>query len=378
MLVFAAAALVAGCASAPPQHEAVPWLDAQFQYQPSLVTATPQELFRIDPQLEARLDASGLRGQSTSLKMKRLVETIIDKDHKGFAYRAGHSTVAAETWRTRAGDCLSLTVLTFSVARALGMNAIMQEVQTPTLYGRAGQLDVVNQHVNVLFPHFRGDLMIESTAHDVVLDFEPEHAAARRGTSLTENGIVARYYNNIAVEHMAIGDAQVAYAHFKQAILSDPAYASPYSNLAVLYRRGGHEREAEALLRRAISLESGTDVAMHELARLLKDQGRIADARELERKLEESRANDPYHWIGLAILDLQHNETRSAIYKLQRANDIAPTFGEVHRYLAIAYGRAGDLPKAREELALLESAGGPANKIALLRRKLDNLGTTVH
>ncbi len=367
------AALLAGCGSAPRQPvAAVPWLDAQFSYEPSLVQVSPKDLFKLDAELEARLVASGLRDESTALKMRKIVELIFDRDRKGFAYRAGHSTVASETWRSRSGDCLSLTVLTFSVARTLGMNAIMQEVQTPTLYGRAGELDVVNQHVNVLFPNFRGDLMVESKAHDVVLDFEPEFAAARRGVALAENGIVARYYNNVAVENMAKGNNAVAYAHFKAAIQSDADYASPYSNLAVLYRRIGRNVEAEALLRRAVMLESSTDVTLHELHRLLKDSGRITEAKDVERRLEERRANDPYHWIGLAIVDLQNNSTREAIYKLRRANDLAPTFAEVHRFLAIAYGRNGEVQKARDEVALLEQSGGPASKIALLRRKLDH------
>lgn len=372
--VVLCAAVLASCASAPHQGlESVPWLDAQFSYEPTLVKVTPQQLFKLDPELEARLAASGLRHESTSFKMKKLVETIFDKDRKGFAYSAGHSTIAAETWRARAGDCLSLTVLTFSVARTLGMNAAMQEVQTPTLYGRAGELDVVNQHVNVLFPHFRGDLMVESTAHDVVIDFEPDYAAPRRGAALDESGIVARYYNNVAVENMARGDYPVAYAHFKAAIRADPLYVSPYSNLAVLYRRLGREAEAEKLLRHAVGLDGNIDVAMHELHRLLKNQGRVTEASEIEHRLDERRANDPYHWIGLAVLDLQNSRLRAAIEKLNRANDLAPTFPEVHRYLAIAYGRAGEVGKARDEIALLENSGGPASKVALLRRKLDKV-----
>jgi Flp pilus assembly protein TadD len=281
--------------------------------------------------------------------------------------------VAGETWRNRSGDCLSLTVLTFSVARTLGMSPVMQEVQTPAVFGREGEFDVVNQHVNVLFPHVRGDLMAEAQDHEVVIDFEPDYAAPRRGVPLTESGIVARYYNNVAVESMARGDYPGAYAHFKAAIQAEPQYISPYSNLAVLYRRVGRDEAAERLLRHAISAGGNTDVAYHELHRLLKDHGRNREAGEVERKLEARQALDPYHWIGLALADMQRDEMRGAIDKLERANDIAPTFAEVHRYLAVAYARSGKVQKARDELALLENLGGSFNKVALLRRKLDRI-----
>jgi Tfp pilus assembly protein PilF len=371
-----AAILLAACASAPPSGDPVPWLDAKFGYDPALVTVTAQDLFRLDPQLARRLEEPSVRQVPVGLKLKRVIDTIFDKDRKGFAYRAGHSTGAAETWRTRSGDCLSLTVLTYSVARTLGMSPVMQEVRTPAVFGREGAFDVVNQHVNVLFPHIRGDLMAESQDHEVVIDFEPDYAAPRRGIPLTEAGILARYYNNVAVENMAAGNYPTAYAYFKAAVRAEPSYSSPYGNLAVLYRRLGHDEEAERLLRYAVGLGGNTDVALHELHRFLKDHGRLREAGEIERKLEARQASDPYHWIGLALANMEKNEMARAIDELQQANDIAPTFAEVHRYLAVAYARSGEVQKARQELAALENLGGPVNKIALLRRKLDRLQHT--
>ena len=372
-LSLAAIAVLAGCASAPATQDPVPWLDAKFAWDPALVTVSPQQLFKLDDGLAQRLEDPGVRQAPLGLKLKRVVDTIFDKDRKGFSYRAGHSTVAAETWRNRSGDCLSLTVLTYSVARTLGMSAVMQEVRTPAVFGREGSFDVVNQHVNVMFPHVRGDLMAESQDHEVVIDFDPDYAAPRRGIPLTEAGIVARYYNNVAVENMAAGNYPAAYAYFKSAVRAEPSYASPYGNLAVLYRRTGHDEQAEQLLRYAVGLGGENDVALHELYRFLKDHGRLREAGEIERKLQAREAADPYHWIGLALAHLEANETGRAIDELQQANDIAPTFAEVHRYLAIAYARAGELGKAREEVAQLENLGGPLNKIALLRRKLDRL-----
>lgn len=374
-ILLSAAFVIAGCAStstsmAPSQ---LPWLDQEFHDDPALVAVTPKDLFKLDDELQRKLDDPAWRTAPPGQRLKRLIGLIFGADGKGFAYRAGHSTIASETWRERRGDCLSLTVLTYSVARKLGMNASMQEVETPAIYGRAGELDEVNQHVNVLLPHLRSDLMVESMAHDVILDFEPDFQAPRRGTPLTEGGIVARYYNNVAVENMARGDNSRAYAYFKAAVASDPGYISPYGNLAVLYRRIGREKEAEALLRHAVSLGGTSDVALHELHRLLTDQGRSAEAQEVARQLEARQSSDPYHWISLGLKDLADNDSRRAIDHLERARDIAPSFAEVHRYLAIAYARAGNTVKAREEVELMAGAGGPMNKVALLKRKLQML-----
>jgi tetratricopeptide (TPR) repeat protein len=366
------ALVLSGCASTPVAvSSSLPWLDREFDYQPALVTVAPDDIFRLDPELARKLADPATLSAPMGQRLKRLLGAIFGADGHGFAYRSGHSTVAAETWATRSGDCLSLTVLTYSVSRVMGMSAQMQEVQTPAIFGRVGELDIVNQHVNVLFPHVRGDIFVESEAHDVVIDFEPDFRAPRRGTPLQEAGIVARYYNNVAVENMAQGKPAVAYAYFKAAILKDPAYASPYGNLAVLYRRSGHEAQAEHLLKYAVSLEGSGEVALHELHRLYVDQGRVAEAREVDRRLEARRESDPYYWMGLGLKHLAANEPKRAVDALKHAVEIAPSFSEVHRYLAVAYARSGDSRHANEELAALTGMGAPANKLAMLRRKLE-------
>lgn len=367
------AALLAGCATTGPVPVDSHWLDAEFRHSPGLVTVTAPDLFRLGTDLELQLQDPALRAGLKDVRLRRMLDLIFGGDRKGFAYRAGHTTVAADTWRDRAGDCLSLTVLAYSMAKTLGMSVVMQEVRTPAIFGRSGELDVVNQHVNVLLTGARSDFaMADPWGYDVVIDFEPDYATARRGTPLTEPGILARYYNNIAVEHMARGDARMAYAHFKAAIVADPGYVSPYGNLAVLYRRHGHEQHAEALLRHAVALGGDSDVALHELHRLLGDQGRTGEAAQVRRRLEVRQASDPYYWISRALGSLADKDPGRAVAALERARELAPTFPEVHRYLAAAYMQAGNLKKAREEVERMESLGASTYKVALLRRKLDH------
>jgi Tfp pilus assembly protein PilF len=371
-----AAAVATGCAStAPPAVSSLPWLDSEFAYDPAIVTVTPHDLFKLDDELQATLQQPQWRGAPTGQRLKRLVAMVFGTDRKSFAYRAGHSTVAAETWRERSGDCLSLTVLTYSIARTLNMKPVMQEVQTPAIFDRAGEFDLVNQHVNLVVPHVRIESFAESSTHDAVLDFDPDFTAIWRGNPLTEDGIVARYYNNVAAESMAARENARAYAYFRAAIRTDASYAAPYGNLAVLYRRTGHDAQAEVLLRHAVALESNSDVALHELHRLLADQGRTAEAQEVARKLEAHRSADPYYWMGLGVKSLLDGDPEGAVAKFEHARDIAPTFAEIHRYLALAYVRAGNAPKAREEVDQA-AAGGHADKIALIRRKIEQLKVT--
>ncbi|HMA08771.1 MAG TPA: hypothetical protein VKP68_12945, partial [Ramlibacter sp.] len=247
----------------------LPWRDAAFGYDGAPVAVSREELFQLDPQLLDRLQALAPETLSTEQRLNALLATVFGPDGRGFSYMAGHSTTAAQTWRLQRGDCLSLTVLTYAVARAMNMAAQMQEVQTPVLYDRRGGLDFVNQHVNVLFLRARR-MPLEGTGfRDVIVDFEPDLASARVGLALSEDAILARYYNNIAAEQLAQGHSALAYAHFQAAILADPAYAASYGNLAVLYRGAGLAAEAEQLLRLALVRADPPDVPLHALHQLL-------------------------------------------------------------------------------------------------------------
>jgi tetratricopeptide (TPR) repeat protein len=301
-------------------------------------------------------------------RFKHLLALIFGADRQRFGYRAGHSTPAGETWRLQRGDCLSLTVLAYAAGRAVGLDAQMQEVRIPISFDRRGQLDIVNQHVNVLFRRAHRDLR-DSETRDVVVDFDPDFTSRRPGRMLTEDAVLARYYNNVATEHLALGRRALAYAHFKAAILADPGYSASYGNLAVLYRDAGLDQPAEQLLRHAVALGDPADVPMHTLHQLLTAQGRTAEAQLLARALAAGRERDPYHWIGIGVRHLEDGELRAAIDALEHAREMATGFDEVHRYLALAYWRAGDAGKAREQIALMASSGDKAG-LAKLRRKL--------
>jgi tetratricopeptide (TPR) repeat protein len=372
LLTVVCALVLAACAGNPvttaPAH--MFWQDEAFDYEPVLVKVTREDLFRLDDELQQKLREADGRNLAPSQRVRLLLAEIFGPDLRQFAYQAGHSTTAAETWRKKRGDCLSLTVLTYAAARALNMDAQMQDVPIPTVFDRRNHLDALNQHVNLVFRRVHRNLLEDPEPRDVIVDFEPEFASRRLGRPLDENAVLARYYNNSAAEHLAKGERALAYAHFKASILADPSYAAAYSNLAVLYIDAGLVSDAEHLLHRAIEIAEQPDVPLYTLYHLLADQGRNAEAQRYAQRLELVRERDPYHWIGLGVRDLGNGSIRGAINALERAREMASGFDEVHRYLAIAYMRAGEVAKAKEEIAALASLPGNETSVALLRRKM--------
>jgi len=366
---------LAGCGAAP--HAPLPahllWQDQAFDYDAALVSVSKQELFQLDAMLQSALHDPVIQRSSTQNRLNHLVALLFGPEVNDFPYAGGHSTIAAETWRLKRGDCLSLTVLAYSLTKDLGLSAQMQEVRVPVVFDRRGRVDFLNRHVNVIVQD-EGSLHLSygsMQSGDVIIDFEPQIGSRRKGLALSEDGIVARFYNNVAAEYLAQGNLALAYAHFKAAIFADPVYSPSYSNLAQLYLRRGFLESAEQLLMHAIALNADADIAMHSLHQLLVSQGREAEALKYAKMLQARQDMDPYYWLGLGLDSLQRGNYQNAIDALEYAQDLTTGFEEVHRYLAVAYWRAGKQAQAKKQLAVLASMPHEGSDFDALSRKIN-------
>jgi Tfp pilus assembly protein PilF len=364
-----------GCSVAPPAPDAgnAVWMDQAFGYGPDLVNVSAASLFALDDDLVRSLRSSPeATERGPAARRTYLLTLLFGPDMKAFAYAGGHSTAAAETWRNQRGDCLSLSALSVALARALGLPVQLQEVRVPATFDRRGQVDFLNAHVNVLV---RNDQPLRMAGHerpagDIVIDFEPSTGSRQRGTPLGDAAVLARFLNNLASEHLTQGNERMAYAHFKAAIMADPSYSAGYHNLAQLYLSAGHADAAEALLHRALALDDANALALGSLHRLLLSQGRDAEAQVYERRLLAQREHDPYYWLGLGRERLRQAQYGSAVEALERAQALTTGFGEVHRYLAIAYWHTGQRAKARDQLAVLTALDLGDEDTDRLSRKL--------
>lgn len=354
----------------PPATEAM-WRDAAFDYDPNLVVATRQSLFQLDATTLSQLRADGVTEQNLGSRVAYLMTLVFGPQMKAFEYVGGHSTVAAQTWRNKRGDCLSLTVMSYALARALDVPLQMQEVRVPVNFDRRDGVDFLNQHVNSIVHTDRplrvGDRMLP--AGELLVDFLPQIGSNQRGKALDENAVLARYYNNVAAEQLALGRDRMAYAHFRAAIRADPAYAASYANLAALYLRAGLNDAAETALRQALLRNPHADLALSSLHQLLLSQGRTAEAATYEKRLRAGRDNDPYYWLGLGIERIRKEQFAAAADALEHAQQLTSGFTEVHQYLAIAYWRSGRQLLARDQLAILRGLDTASPKMAALSRK---------
>lgn len=349
----------------------ITWEDTLFAYDRSLVTIHEKDLFALDTELLNQLLQVNSTTSNKQNRLDRMLKIIFGRDQKSFPYSAGHSTVAAETWKNKYGDCISLTMLTYAASKVIHLPASMQEVRVTTLFDRREQMDFINEHVNLLVQNNSSIMIRDKNYYDVnvVIDFDPEEATYSHGQLLTEEGIAARFYNNLGAEYLAKNQFPLAYAYFKEAILIDPTYHSSYSNLAQLYKRKNLLNAAEKMLIYSLSIKEYSYIALSSLVDLMNQQNRTGEAKKYAGTLKRLQENTPYYWLSLGVHQIKNNQLDDAITSLIKASEMAQGFEEIHANLAIAYWRNHQPEKAREQLAILQSIHPDSVTTKLLGKK---------
>lgn len=365
---------LAGCAVATvaPLPAAQIWQDAVFQYQPQRVTETPATLFDLDESVLRSFKAADRQSYTTERRLDQLLSQLYGQNGIRLSYASGHSTGATQTWSDKRGDCLSLTILAYAAAKSLGLAPHMQEVRVPVAIDRRDGVDFINGHVNV-FIRNNSEISINGRSLQsggLIIDFDPQAGSQQMGQWLTEQQILARFYNNRATEYLVRGEDEEAYSYYRSAITADPSFGPAFANLAELYQRRSLLQNAEQLLRHAITLEGPSYAPLRSMHQLLQAQGRTADAQHYADLLKKRQNDDPYYWLGTGLAAMQRGHFESAVNALERAASLTSGFEEIHRNLAVAYWRNGQRDAANQQLKLLTALNSQDPAIALLSRKM--------
>ncbi len=281
---------------------------------------------------------------------RMLIEALYGE--RALRYDASHTRNAAEAFQARAGNCLSLVIMTASFARHLNLPLTFQRVLADEMYTREGALTMVNGHVNLVLSRNSSygslDLMPSLT-----VDFVPP--AERRGNAtqaITERTIVAMFQNNRAAEALVAGELDEAYAWARAAVLQDPAFHPSLNTLAVIYRRAGHQALAENTLRGLLREHPRYVAALVNLVELLRHQGRTDEAAPLALQLAALQPTPPFHHHALGMAALEQGRWDDARREFLQELRLQPFQHEVHHALAQALWRLGDTTGAIRHLGL--------------------------
>lgn len=376
-----ALSLIAACASAPvPVARPAPhdmFEDAAFQ--PPSQPPDPTAVFALSPAMQRYLEhdiAPLLRRHGAQ---RGFVEALKTTTPLRLDYDAEITRTAAEAFDARAGNCLSLVVMTAALAKRLDLPVTYQALVGQPLWSRigtdAGRLVVANGHVNLVVAKRLIDRVATlETAPQILIEFGG--LPLGRGQALQPIGeatVMAMFMNNRAAEFLVRGELHNAYAYAKQALLEDAAYATGYNTLGVIYQRQGLPAAAERAWRAALARDEGERSALINLQKLLESQARWAEAEPLKARLARLEKEPPFEHFDRGVAAVRAGDYATAREELLREMKRDPDYHEFHFWLAVAMHGLGDVNKARNHLSAAMRNSLTTREHALYAAKLRGL-----
>jgi tetratricopeptide (TPR) repeat protein len=354
LLTALLALLLAACATtapeAPPQPPPGLFEDAAFAAPKNRPDA--QAVFALSPAMRTYLErdiASLIRQQGPQ---RALVDALHSKAQLRLEYDAELTRNAAEAFDARAGNCLSLVVMTAALAKQLQLPIAFQALTGHETWSRSGDLSFVNGHVNITVAKRLVD-RLGAFDSDMQLRIEFGQIPLGRGQALhliSEATILSMFMNNRAAEFLVRGAIDDAYAHAREAVIQDPAHAGAYNTLGVVYQRRGLAAASERAYREAVGRDADHKAALQNLARLLRQQGRIAAAAPFESHLAQIEREAPFAHFDLGVAAAKSGHYAAARDHLLREMKRDPDYHEFHFWLAVALYGLGDVEQARKHL----------------------------
>ncbi len=365
---------LAGCASRPVVTKSEQLFD-DSQFKPASERINAADALALTDDMRAYLQR-----EMGNLLLRRephraLLEQLYTHNQLRLRYDTEMTRSASQAFEARAGNCMSLVLMTAAFAHELGLQVRYQSVYVDPNWGRRGDLYFTIGHINLSVGRPLVQMRGFGDGGDwLTVDFLPQRELrGQRYDVIDEPTVIAMYMNNKAAEAMADGRIDDAYWWIKGAIQQDRQLLIAYNTLGVIYQRQGLTAQAETVLRFALRLEPTNVHVAGNLAQLLTSLGRAEEAKPLLAMAERLQPDPPFKYFNLGREAMARGEYRQAKSLFEREIRRDPDYHEFYFWLALADLKLGDVQRAERNLETAREKSGSRRDEALYAAKLARL-----
>ncbi|HJV39141.1 MAG TPA: tetratricopeptide repeat protein [Geothrix sp.] len=336
----------------------------------AVLLAAGEDPFEPPPEVQAFARQQTNGRPSIPSKVSTLLRAFFSPPEEGglgIVYDNAYTRTPKEVWRDRKANCLGLTALFVGACKSIGLEVRYGEPLRISRWRRVGTTVRFERHVVAV-------VQGATLGQELVADFLPE---VRRDSlliaPLEPKRVQALYFSNRAVELLAEEKPEEALHAARHSIEVDPALGVGWNILGVVQRAQGHDADAEASFRKALSEDPKDGAPCGNLENLLRAQGRTEEAIAYRERGLEIRKRDPFFNAFLAeeaLGEQQWDEAGRRIKQAIRLLPYEPEFYWIQARVALAQGRTKDAIKSLEKArkwAQPEAQARYDSKLSLLR-----------
>lgn len=307
----------------------------------------PAQVMALPAGLRARLQDDVLADSPSQRKrLNRLLHLVFDKDGLGLVYEDDATESVSQIYATRTANCLSFTLMFIALAREAGLDAYPQEIPETLAWHQDNGVFYRVDHINAIVRIGGTDYLVD-IARDSVIAL---HAPAR----VTDERLLAHYYNNLAMHDLEQGRIAPALETMDTALQLDPHNSTNWSNAGVLYLRNGDAAAAEQAYTKALAFNPANTSALANMANLAHINGDHVREAELRKRLERQQQADPFFHFIQAEGYVEAGDYAQAIEHYQHAIRLHGEEPRFYAALAHAYELSGDTGQAIKALTRAE------------------------
>lgn len=301
------------------------------------------DLFELSPTMKTTADQLAIAypndyGRAQALHRRLLGSPL--QGGFGVQYSADVTLPADQAFSRREVNCLSYTLMYVAMARRMGLEAQVNEVELPPSWDlRENDSLMLLRHVNAKVTLGEDD--------QVVVDLEMErYSPVYRQSVVSGDAAAALFYNNRGMELMARKQTRESFLHLRKALALDGTRSYIWNNLGNLYYRQGLLDQAETAYLQGLSIGPRDLTIMSNLSNLYGALDKPDKADYFERRAREHRNDNPYYIYTRARTALEEGDTRRAEDLVLEAMDKQNREPRFYSLAAQIYERLGDNGKA--------------------------------
>ncbi|AOT09177.1 tetratricopeptide repeat protein [Pseudoalteromonas luteoviolacea] len=340
--------IISGCKTIPPvnPHNLALLKQAPFK---TLKVESQKEIFVLDEQIITSLEKHFRQDSQPELKHAELImQFLLENGDASLSYMSDANLTASQTYQNLNANCLSLSILSYSLSEFLNLEAEFQRVHVPEYWATSRGYNFLSGHINLKIHEDRTKYFTKQVLHTsprtLTIDFDPNsRQQAFKTTPISKERVTAMFYNNKGAINMVENQYDLAFSYFYAAINMDQNYSSAWANLAILYRMAGDLNTAERLYEQAIALDPDNNTARGNLAVLYDLTDRAEQAEVIRESLHQFRKSNPYYVLTLGNQAMEDGNIGKAIRHYRNALKLNNKLHEGHFALAKAYYAKGDI-----------------------------------
>ena len=325
------------------------YLDSAFENANDFVVETPQQIFAVDDEMRKMVKFVLDPEPDHAKKAHLLLEYIFSSEHIDLSYAHSENSTAVDTFHGSKANCISLTIMAYTLARQAGMHIDFQNIQVPEYWVRDGNHQLLLGHVNLVISTPSNTADKDDNSRKILeVDFDPTATESNfHREIISKNIILAMFYNNKAAQALVSSEYDKAYAYLKASTRVAPGFYNAWGNLGILYKLNQQYDLAIQSYEYALALNPQDTNTLENLARLYFTLGKVDESRAIFKKIHKQRLTNPYYYAALANDAAYKNKHDIAIKYLKKAIELEPKYHSFYYDLAKLYYKKENIVLAK-------------------------------